>query len=153
MDLCEEEFRHAVMVAVIGQVASIPIVEASIEDGLKGDGQILVLQRSCFWKEALFTIEEKRGIQGQIKYVVFGIKNTGECRIQAVPVEINSFESRLPLYEPWRGKSNQDLAEVTGLEDAVFCHHSGFIGGCKSFENTLKMGLITIEKTKASKLE
>lgn len=150
MDLCEEEFRHSVMVSVIGSVASIPIVKASIADGLKADGQILVLQRSCFWKEALFKIEEQTKTQGQIKYVVFNVKNTGEWRIQAVPVEISSFESRVPLNEPWRGKSNQDLAEVSGLEDAVFCHHSGFIGGCKGFENTLKMGLVTLEKVKTS---
>lgn len=58
MGLCKDEFLHNLKTEVMSGVASIPIVNAAYEEGLKGDGQILILKRSCYWKEALFTIEK-----------------------------------------------------------------------------------------------
>jgi len=28
----------------------------------------------------------------------------------------------------------------SGITDIIFCHHSGFIGGSKTYESALKMG-------------
>jgi uncharacterized UPF0160 family protein len=32
-----------------------------------------------------------------------------------------------------------ELRKISGIEDIVFVHVSGFIGGAKSFESTLRM--------------
>jgi uncharacterized UPF0160 family protein len=36
---------------------------------------------------------------------------------------------RVGLLEKWRGLRDNELAEVSGVENAVFVHMNGFIGG------------------------
>jgi uncharacterized UPF0160 family protein len=43
------------------------------------------------------------------------------------------------LLKEWRGLSQEELKTISGIQDIVFCHHGGFIGGAKSFESTLEM--------------
>lgn len=39
----------------------------------------------------------------------------------------------------------KELITVSGIPDIVFVHNSGFIGGAKSYESTLKMAVESIE--------
>lgn len=39
----------------------------------------------------------------------------------------DSFESKRPLPESWRGKRDADFATASGVSDAIFCHRSGFM--------------------------
>jgi len=63
----------------------------------------------------------------------------GEWRVQAVPASLGSFQQRKPLPEAWAGKRETDLAALTGVEDAVFCHPGRFICGAKSINGALEM--------------
>uniref|UniRef100_A0A6G1SL22 UPF0160 protein C27H6.8 n=1 Tax=Aceria tosichella TaxID=561515 RepID=A0A6G1SL22_9ACAR len=83
------------------------------------------------WKSAIYDFEEELGIVGEIKYVVYR-DPTGGWRVTGVPVELNSFHTRVPLKEEWRGKRDDDLQSVSGVPDATFVHMSGFTGGAKS---------------------
>jgi len=49
----------------------------------------------------------------------------------------NGKENHFP--ERFRGLREEALQAATGLEDAVFCHKSGFMSVCKSFESALAM--------------
>lgn len=90
------------------------------------DARIVLLPENVPWKqvvnteapEALFVIYPKR--QG------FGI--------EAVPAELGTFENRLDLPAEWAGLENEDLANVTGVEDALFCHVKRFLAVAKSRE-------------------
>ena len=68
-------------------------------------------------------------------------------RIQAVAVAFGRFESRKPLPEPWRGLRDSALSEVLGVKDCIFVHSSGFIGGSRSFDGALEMGLKALKVT------
>lgn len=46
----------------------------------------------------------------------------GKWRIQTVPVELGSFEDRKKLPTSWAGLSDKELQDVTGLDDATYCH-------------------------------
>jgi len=54
--------------------------------------------------------------------------------IHTVPVSAESFDARADLPEPWAGLRDADLAAVTGVPDATFCHNGRFIAAAKSFE-------------------
>ena len=69
---------------------------------------------------------------------------TGQWRIQTVPVELGSFEDRKSLPKPWAGLSDKELIDVTGIEDAMFCHNGLFIAGAESFESTMKMASMAL---------
>jgi uncharacterized UPF0160 family protein len=144
MELCREEFIEKLKVDFMAEVGSSVIVESSVAKNSHGDGQVVVLDKACFWKESLYKTEEKLKISGKIKYVIYPALGGEEFRVQAVAVSSNSFESRKPLKEEWRGLDAEKLASVSGIPDIVFCHHSGFIGGAKSLESSLKMALLSL---------
>jgi uncharacterized UPF0160 family protein len=60
-------------------------------------------------------------------------------RVQTVPVEAGSFQSRKPLPKAWMGLRDQELDAESGISGCVFVHASGFIGGNKTYEGTLEM--------------
>lgn len=37
---------------------------------------------------------------------------------------------------------------MSGIEDADFVHHAGFIGGARSYDSALKMALLSLEEDK-----
>ena len=41
-------------------------------------------------------------------------------RVQAVPITPGSFVNRKPLPEPWRGKRDQELSQLSGIENCIF---------------------------------
>jgi len=58
----------------------------------------------------------------------------------------SAFENRLSLPEPWRGLRDEELSKVSGIEDCIFVHMSGFIGGNHTKAGALQMARIAIKK-------
>jgi uncharacterized UPF0160 family protein len=63
----------------------------------------------------------------------------------AMRKDMNSFENRKYFPKAWAGMKNQELQEVTGVQDAVFCHNSLFLVGAKSKEGAIKLAQIALE--------
>ena len=70
---------------------------------------------------------------------------TGNWTIQTVRPEGSEFGSRKHLPAAWRGLNDAELAAVTGVEDAVFCHKAGFIGAARSREGALRLLELALE--------
>lgn len=104
-------------------------------------GKVMVFETSIPWKDHLFTLEDEFNIPDEEKplYVLYGEGPGKNWRIQAVPMSKDSFASRKPLPEVWRGVRDEKLSEISGIDGGVFVHASGFIGGNKTYEGALKM--------------
>jgi uncharacterized UPF0160 family protein len=105
------------------------------------EGRILVFDgQSCPWKDHLYRLEEESG-EGKVTYVLYPESQAADAkwRIQCVPVTKDSFESRKPLPETWRGFRDEKLDEITQITGGVFVHAAGFIGGNKTFEGAMAM--------------
>ena len=105
------------------------------------DGRIIVLEQSVPWKDHLYTLEAENPNEPQVVFVLYpeSQHEGSKWRIQAVPVTKDSFESRKPLPEAWRGVRDEDLDKVTGIKGGVFVHASGFIGGNMSKTGAMDM--------------
>lgn len=101
-------------------------------------GLIIKLDKFCPWKDQIYNLEKENNCQGQIKFVLFK-DSSDKWRISTVPIASGSFEFRLGIKEEWRGIRDQQLNELIGINDAIFVHAAGFIGGAQSFESVLKM--------------
>lgn len=110
-------------------------------------GQIMVFDRSVPWKDHLYSLEASHPSEEKVVYVLYpeGTHEGAKWRIQAVSVTKESFESRKPLPEAWRGFREEKLDEVSAIDGCVFVHASGFIGGNKTFEGAMKMALRGLE--------
>jgi uncharacterized UPF0160 family protein len=119
-----------------GGISAKAIVAKAIEDA--EDPRVIVLEKYIPWKKTILKQSE------EALYVLYP-SQTGQWRIQTVPVEQGSFENRKPLPKAWAGLSGAELIEATGIDDAMFCHNGLFIGGAESFESTMKMASIALE--------
>jgi uncharacterized UPF0160 family protein len=81
-------------------------------------------------------------------YVIYPYELGGKWMVLAASKEAGSFESRLPFPEPWRAKSDQKLAAVCGVDDALFCHATGFIAAVTSREGAVKLAQLSMEQLK-----
>ncbi|QJE02774.1 MYG1 family protein [Massilia forsythiae] len=81
-------------------------------------------------------------VRKEMPKVLFVIShNIGEGRymIHTVPTSPDTFEARADLPASWAGLRDGDLAAVTGVADAGFCHNGRFIAAAKSFEGIREM--------------
>ena len=153
MMLTQREFINSVESLYKSWLPARQIVEravlANLEAHTKGkrtapdaaaatDAQILVLDQYCPWIDHMFDLETEHGIVGRFTYCIFP-DSSGGARVRAVPDAPGSFGNRKPLPEPWRGVRDADLANLIGIEGAIFVHNSGFIGGNKTAEGAMAM--------------
>jgi uncharacterized UPF0160 family protein len=100
------------------------LVRAAI--GRAADPRVIELERNMPWRHAVVTGAP------EALYVMYP-KSDG-WGMQAVPREVGGFGNRKDLPEDWAGRSGADLAAVTGVEDAIFCHAARFYASAQSRE-------------------
>ena len=83
------------------------------------------------WEEALLEIDE----HDEVLFVVFPEKD--QYVIQIVKEQDGNIRKNLP--EVWAGRENKELAAITGIEDAVFCHSGRFLAVARTFGAVIQM--------------
>ncbi|XP_040395342.1 MYG1 exonuclease isoform X1 [Cygnus olor] len=122
------------------------LVEEAIRRRFEVDASGVLLelpQGGCPWKEHLFGLEEELDLPDPLQLVLFPDRG-GQWRVQSVPAGPHTFESRLPLPEPWRGIRDEALSQLAGVPGCVFVHASGFIGGNRTRDGALEMARRTL---------
>jgi len=103
------------------------------------NGRVLLLQNSALPWTAI--------VRNEMPKVLFVISySIAEQRYQlnTVPAAADTFEARKDLPAAWAGLQGEELAAVTGVGDAVFCHNNLFIAAAKSFEGALTMARLAL---------
>jgi uncharacterized UPF0160 family protein len=59
--------------------------------------------------------------------------------LDTMPPEPGSFAQRRPLPEAWAGLQERELAQQSGVEDAVFVHLRRFVGAARSRAGAVDM--------------
>ncbi len=102
------------------------------------DKQLIVLDKNYPWDEVLAKYPEPL-------YVVRPNVQDARWKIEAVRDDIHSYIVRKKLPESWAGKRDGELAEVTGVADAVFCHNARFMAMAGSKEGVLKLAELALQ--------
>ncbi len=87
-------------------------------------------------------------VRKEMPKVLFVIShNIAEQRhmLHAVPASADSFDARADLPESWAGLRDADLAAVTGVPDAGFCHNGRFIASAKSYQGIRAMASLALK--------
>jgi uncharacterized UPF0160 family protein len=82
----------------------------------------------------------------EVAFVIYPDSSDQQWQLRTVPVEPESFVARADLPRAWAGLRDTDLAAVTGVPDAAFCHNNVFIGGAYSLEGALRMAELALEE-------
>jgi uncharacterized UPF0160 family protein len=126
------------------QAAAEEIVAEAVQ-AMPRDERILVLDRFAPWQSGVARAE---GVLDQpLLYVVFPAPGGKQWNVQCVPGE-EAFSKRKALPEAWapdgKGFRGADLAAVTGVSDAVFCHGGRFIAGADSKEGAYALAQLAV---------
>lgn len=100
------------------------------------DPRIVELDRNMPWREAVI------GGAPDALYVIYP-KSDG-WGMQAVPEALGAFDNRRDLPAAWAGLTGDELAEVTGVPDAVFAHSSRFYASAGSREGILALARLAL---------
>ncbi|MEI8223706.1 MAG: MYG1 family protein [bacterium] len=88
------------------------------------DKRLIVLNKYLPWKKKIESFPEP--------LITVFPNTTGGWVVYCVPEDISAFTSRIKLPETWAGKNDDELASITGVADAVFCHRARFMAAAKS---------------------
>ncbi|KAG8932194.1 hypothetical protein FRC02_001546 [Tulasnella sp. 418] len=142
-DLAGSEFLNRLHYYGKSWLPARDIVAAGLESRFNAhpSGQIILFDTFAPWKEHIYELEKQQGIAEEQKaiYVIYPDETGGNWRVQAVSISPDSFVSRKPLPEPWRGMRDDELSKISGIPECIFVHSSGFIGGNKTKEGALEM--------------
>ena len=93
-------------------------------------------------------------VRKEMPDVLFVIShNLAEQRhmIHTVPVSTENFDARADLPQAWAGLRDADLAAVTGVADAGFCHNGRFIAAAKSYDSIRTMARLALAEVDAGR--
>jgi uncharacterized UPF0160 family protein len=135
----DARFEEAVAVATriiereIAAAAAFRRAHQLVHDaiGRATDPRIIELDRNMPWREAVITTAP------EAIFVVYP-KSDG-WGLQAVPRALGSFDNRRDLPSAWAGHSGDQLAAITGVQGAVFCHAAGFYASAQTREGILAL--------------
>jgi uncharacterized UPF0160 family protein len=127
---------NAVKYRVGALLALDQVRQAEVLEG----GKILFLKNGALpWSQV---------VRKEMPKVLFVISyNIAEQRhmLHTVPASADSFDARADLPEAWAGLRDADLAAVTGVPDAGFCHNGRFIASAKSYEGIRAMASLALK--------
>jgi uncharacterized UPF0160 family protein len=70
--------------------------------------------------------------------------NDGKWSVETVRDDSRSFVNRKDLPKEWGAKSDGELAEISGVSDAVFCHRNLFLAVADSKEGAIKLAELAV---------
>lgn len=141
------QFRRAMTVltdvminAVKYRVGALLALEQVRGSEVLDDGQVLFLKNSALpWS----TVVRKE--MPKILFVISHSIAEQRYMIHTVPVSTESFEARADLPVAWAGLRDAELAAVSGVSDATFCHNGRFIAAARSFAGVRVMAKLALQ--------
>lgn len=103
------------------------------------DKRIIIVEGQYPWEEVFNKHPEPI-------FVVKPDRTPGRWKVRTVRLHHESFAARKDFPRAWAGKTGEELAQITGVSDAIFCHNSGtYIVVAGSKEGALKLAQIAVE--------
>ena len=72
-------------------------------------------------------------------FIVYRDRSREMWRVTTIEKGEHTYEPRKNFPESWWGKKDKELAEISGVADAVFCRNKGIFAGAKSIEGAIKL--------------
>ena len=91
--------------------------------------KIVVLSTRAPWKSFVNGTD--------IEFVVYP-SDRGGYNAQGVSTAVGTTELKVPFPVEWRGKSPEELKDISGIETLSFCHNSGFLISAGTLEDVIK---------------
>lgn len=127
------ELAKEMLVREIKKTSDAVAGEAIVIDAYQRalDKRIIILDTPCPWGDVL-------GLYAEPLYVVYE-KSDDSWGVSCVRKDKHSYENRKSLPQSWAGLRDGEMAKVSGVPDAVFCHNARFLAVAKSKEGAVAL--------------
>jgi uncharacterized UPF0160 family protein len=138
IELADSQFRQILRYVVEVLLPARDLVQQALCEQLRPlreSYEFLVLPCALPWEE--FYNDFNYG--SDIAYVIWPGDDGKSWCIQSLRTQIGSFTPRYPFPSDWRGVSGHELATVTGVAEARFCHRSGFFAVTGTYDSAIQL--------------
>ncbi len=122
------------------QVATKKELQKRYED--INDGILEIPAQTMPWLEDVVNYNESHN--HSVKFVIFPYPAGGWAAQSVPPSMERKFDKLVPFPKKWAGGNEKTLPEISGIQDATFCHNGRFFARSKTKESILKMCKIAI---------
>lgn len=107
------------------------------------DGVLEIPAQTMPWVEDVVSYNEVNDYI--VKFVIFPYP-AGGWAAQSVPPSLEEkFEQLVSFPKEWAGRNEKELPEISGIQDATFCHNGCFFARAQTKESILKMCKIAMK--------
>ena len=139
------EFVTDILVNAVKYRVGAMLAAAQVRQSeLLEDGRLLFLKNGSLPWSSL--------VRHEMPTVLFVLShNAADNRymLHTVPTSPDNFVARKDLPASWAGLQGEELAAVTGVPDAMFCHNKRFIAAARSYEGTLQLARLALDEPTA----
>jgi uncharacterized UPF0160 family protein len=116
--------------------------QEAVREAMMAGSQALIFNEAIPWIENFFELG------GDFHPAQFVLMPSGDhWKLRGIPPSLaERMKVRKPLPDSWAGLRDADLAKVTGLEGAIFCHKGRFISIWKTKEDAIRALHLALEK-------
>jgi uncharacterized UPF0160 family protein len=134
------EIAKNVLTREIIQAQDMLEAEASVISAYNSskDKRIIILDKNYPFEYTLAAFPEPL-------FAVYPRRTGGNWGVKTIRKDLGTFENRKDLPASWGGVREDEFQKITGVADAVFCHHSLFVAAAKSKEGAIKLAQIAVE--------
>jgi uncharacterized UPF0160 family protein/uncharacterized membrane protein YdjX (TVP38/TMEM64 family) len=104
------------------------------------DKKLIIFEKNYPWYEVLAEFPEPLYVIEPAEEDISAVR----WKVRAVQ-KPHTFENRKSLPTEWAGKMDKELQEITGVNDAVFCHNKLFLAVAESKEGALALARKALE--------
>jgi uncharacterized UPF0160 family protein len=150
--ICTETNRQAVFEELVEWAKGIIQMEIQIANKFLIDREkIITVYNTIADKRLIVLDEDLEEVQvladfPEPLFVVRPAPMIKAWKVYAVKVKGEKFKNRIDLPASWGSKRDTELAQITGVPDAVYCHHQLYMAIAKSREGAIKLAQLALEK-------
>lgn len=141
MEFMADVLANAVKYRVGGTLAVEQVRQAQTLE----DGRVLFLKNGSLPWSTVVRVEMPK-----VVFVLSFSMADQRYMLHTVPAATDSFAARKDLPAAWAGLQGAELAAVTGVPDARFCHNKRFIAAADSFEGALTLARLALAEGAAA---
>ncbi len=103
------------------------------------DKKLIILDQDYDWNGILSDHSEPL-------FVIKPDSKINAWKIYAVKVKGERFKNRVDLPLSWASKKDQEFVNITGVIDAIYCHHQRYMAIAKSKEGAIKLAELALKE-------
>lgn len=103
------------------------------------DKRLLIIDKHYEYELVTYMYEE-------LLLVVYPKRQDSTWGVEVVRKDYHSYEGKILFPEEWAGKTRQELVQLTGISDIIFCHTKRFLVVTKTKQSAIEIAHLTFKK-------